>query len=149
MLLKCEIDEIAKRMRNHWDFDFDTKILTILSNLILILETLDKVFFKKTFEFICFNIIKNNSSFFKSQNLNKVFTSNKTFVKLFIAMIRFQTNIHNSYIMIFFKYFFYFFYQNFKSQNFDYHLTKHFQNHNVYNSINFCDIVNTFRLENS
>ena len=26
MLLRCEIDEIAKRMRNHWDSDFDAKI---------------------------------------------------------------------------------------------------------------------------
>ena len=53
MLLKCEIDEIAKRVRNHWNSDFDTKILAILSNLILILRTFDKVFFKKTFEFTC------------------------------------------------------------------------------------------------
>ena len=26
MLLRCEIDEIAKRVRNHYDFDFDAKI---------------------------------------------------------------------------------------------------------------------------
>ena len=26
MLLRCEIDEIAKRMQNHWNFDFDAKI---------------------------------------------------------------------------------------------------------------------------
>ena len=49
MLLKCEIDKIAKRMRN----DF-----AILSNLILILKNLDKVFFKKTFESICSKITK-------------------------------------------------------------------------------------------
>ena len=56
MLLRCEIDKIAKRMRNHWDFDssdFDTKILAILSNLTLILRVFHKVFFKKTFEHIC------------------------------------------------------------------------------------------------
>ena len=46
MLFKCEIDEIANRMRNHF---------AILSNLILILKIFDKVFFKKIFEFICLN----------------------------------------------------------------------------------------------
>ena len=45
MLLKCEIDKIANRMRNYF---------VILSNLILILKSFDKNFFKKTFEFICY-----------------------------------------------------------------------------------------------
>ena len=48
MLLRCEIDEIANRVRNHF---------AILSNLTLTLRILDKVFFKKTFESTCLNIL--------------------------------------------------------------------------------------------
>ena len=48
MLLRCEIDGIAERVRDHWDPDFDTEILAILSDLALTLRALGKVFFKKT-----------------------------------------------------------------------------------------------------
>ena len=56
MLLRCEIDRIAERVQDHWDSDFDTKILAILSNLILTLRAFHKVFFKKTFEHTCLSM---------------------------------------------------------------------------------------------
>ena len=49
MLLRCEIDEIANRVRDHF---------AILSNLDLTLRTFDKVFFKKTFESTCWKCKK-------------------------------------------------------------------------------------------
>ena len=54
MLLRCEIDRNAKRVRNHCE-DF-----VILSDLILILKAFNKVFFKKTFEHICSIIYKHS-----------------------------------------------------------------------------------------
>ena len=53
MLLRCEIDEIAKRVRNYWNSDFDAKISQSYQIWLLILRNFDKVFFKKTFEFTC------------------------------------------------------------------------------------------------
>ena len=50
MLLKCEIDKNAKRVRNHCEN------FVILSDLILILRVFNKFFFKKFFEHICYVI---------------------------------------------------------------------------------------------
>ena len=47
MLLRCEIERIAERVRDHWDSDFDAKIFAILSDLILTLKINSQIFFFK------------------------------------------------------------------------------------------------------
>ena len=47
-LLKCEINEKTKQLRNRWNFDFDCENLAILSNLVLILKLYINFFWKNS-----------------------------------------------------------------------------------------------------